>query len=110
MPEVERIWCVSKREALREIYIEALIGMGRCHEARREFEGAINWYKQALNVDELQEEVHRRIMHCYAAAGQRFRALAQYRRCENILEDELGLRPSFETRQLYERISGEGSG
>ena len=110
LPEVERIWCVSKREALREMYIEALIGMGRCHEARREFEGAVDWYRQALDVDELHEEVHRRIMHCYAEAGQRFRALAQYRRCEAILKAELGLRPSQETRRLYECISGEGSG
>ncbi|MFL7794558.1 MAG: tetratricopeptide repeat protein [Anaerolineae bacterium] len=110
LPEVERIWCVSKREALREMYIEALIGMGKCHEARREFEGAVDWYKRALDVDELQEEVHRCIMRCYTEIGQRFRALAQYRRCENILENELGLRPSQETRQLYERISGGGSG
>ncbi len=108
--EVERIWCVSKREALREMYIEALIGMGRCYEARREFEGAVDWYRQALEVDMLQENIHRRIMHCYIEAGQRSKALAQYYRCEGVLKDELGLRPSQETRQLYERISGEGPG
>jgi LuxR family maltose regulon positive regulatory protein len=110
LPEVERIWCVSKREALREMYIEALIGMGRCHEARREFEDAVDWYRQALEVDMLQEDVHRRIMHCYAEAGQRSKALAQYYRCEGVLKDELGLRPSQETRQLYGRISEEESG
>jgi LuxR family maltose regulon positive regulatory protein len=110
LPEVERIWCVSKREALREMYIEALIGMGRCYEARREFEGAVDWYRQALEVDVLQEDIHRRIMHCYTEAGQRSKALVQYYRCEGVLKDELGLRPSQETRQLYERISGRGSG
>jgi two-component SAPR family response regulator len=110
LPEVERIWCVSKRESLRDMYIEALLGMGRCYETRREFEYAVDWYRKVLTVDELQERVHRRIIHCYAEAGQRFRALDQYRRCEVILEKELGLRPSQETRQLYERISGGGSG
>ncbi|MBN1811604.1 MAG: tetratricopeptide repeat protein [Anaerolineae bacterium] len=110
LPEVERIWCISKREALREMYIEALIGMGRCHEARRDFEGAVAWYRRALEMDELREDIHCLIMRCYVEAGQRSKALAQYRHCEKILREELGLEPSLETRRLYEHISGVGSG
>jgi LuxR family maltose regulon positive regulatory protein len=109
LPEVERTWCVPRREALREMYIEALVGMGRCHEARREFEDAVDWYRRALEMDELREDTHRRIMHCYAEAGQRSKAMAQYRRCREILESELGLEPSLTTRQLYGHISGMGS-
>ena len=107
LPEVERVWCVPKREALREMYIEALIGMGRCHEARREFAGAITWYRRALEVDELREDVHRRIMHCYTEAGRRSEALAQYHRCQEILRRELNVEPSIETKRLYERIAGK---
>ncbi len=59
LPEANRVWCVPKREALREMHIETLIGMGRCHEAWREFAGAIGWYRRALEVDELREDVHR---------------------------------------------------
>jgi LuxR family maltose regulon positive regulatory protein len=110
LPEVERIWCISKREALREMYIEALIGMGRCHEARRDFEGAVAWYRRALETDDLREDIHCLIMRCYFEAGQRSKALAQYRHCERALKEELGLEPSLETRQLYEHISGVGSG
>ena len=110
LPEVDRLWCVSKREALREMYIEALIGMGRCHEARREFEGAIGWYRRALEVDELREDVHRRIMHCYAGAGRRSEALAEYHRCQEILRRELNIEPSIETKRLYERIAGKRPG
>jgi DNA-binding SARP family transcriptional activator len=109
LPEVGRSWCVPRREALREMYVEALVGMGRSHEAHREFGGAVDWYRRALEVDELREDVHRRIMHCYDQAGQRAKALAQYRRCQEILGQELGLEPSLETRQLYEQISGVGS-
>lgn len=110
LPEVGRDWCIPRREALREMYIEALIGVGRCHEARRDFEGAVAWYRRALEADELREDVHRLIMRCYVEAGQRSKALAQYSHCEAILQEELGLEPSLETRQLYERISGAGSG
>jgi len=107
LPEVQRVWCVPKREALWEMYLEALVGVGRCHEARREFEEAIGWYRRALEVDELREDVHRRIMHCYTGAGRRSEALAQYHRCQGILRRELDVEPAVETRRLYERIAGK---
>ncbi len=107
LPEVGRMWCIPKREALREMYLEALIGVGRCHEARREFEGAIDWYRRALEADELREDIHRHIMHCYAKAGRRSEALAQYQSCQEILKRELNIKPSIETRRLWERIARE---
>lgn len=110
MPEVERMWCVPRREALREMYIEALIGMGRSHEARRDPDGAVEWYRRALDADELREDVHRRIMQCYSQSGQRSKALAQYTRCVETLRDQLNLEPAMETQQLYERIAGVESG
>jgi len=110
LPEVERTWCVPRREALREMYVEALIGIGRCHELRQEFEAAVDWYRRALEADELREDVHRSIMRCYTEAGRRSQALVQYQRCQEILRSELGLEPSLETRQLYARIAEMGPG
>lgn len=92
------------------MYIEALIGIGRCHEARREFERAIGWYRRALEVNELREDVHRRIMHCYAESGRRSEALVQYHRCQEVLGRELDVEPSVETKGLYERIAGKRPG
>ena len=110
LSEVEREWCIPRRESLREMYIEALVGMGQCHEARQEFEDAADWYRQALAVDELREDIYRRIMQCYDAAGQRSKALVEYRRCQEVMGQELGLEPSLETRRLYARISGMSTG
>jgi len=107
LPEVERVWCVPKRESLREMYFGTLIEIGQRHETRKEFEKAIGWYRRALEVDELREDTHRRIIHCYFEAGQRSNALAQYRRCREILRRELDVEPSAETRKLYEKIAGK---
>jgi DNA-binding SARP family transcriptional activator len=104
---MERVWCVAKRETLREMHLEALIGIGRCHETRREFERAIRWYRRALETDELREDVHRRIMHCYAQADRRSEALAQYDRCQEILRYEIDVEPSTETKKLYKHIAGK---
>lgn len=107
LPEVERVWCVPKRESLRETYVEALVGVGQCHEARKEFEGAIEWYRRALEVNELREDIHRHIMRCYEEAGRRPEALEQYQKCKEILRRELGIDPSAETRKLYAEIAGK---
>jgi len=110
LPEAERVWCMPKREALQEMYIEVLIGIGQCHEARGDVERAIGWYRQALETDELREDIHRRIMHGYAEAGRRSEALAQYHTCREVLRRELGVEPSTETRELSEQIAGKRPG
>jgi len=110
LPEVERVWCVPKRETLRDMVIEALSGIGQHHAARRDFEQAAGWYRHALQLDELREDLHRHVMHCYAEAGRRAEALAQYRRCQEILERELSIEPSPETQALYAHIAGKKPG
>jgi two-component SAPR family response regulator len=109
LPEVKRLWCVPKREKLREVYIESLIGVGQCHEVRGEFEEAVEWYKRALALDEWREEIHRRVMHCYNQAGRSADALAQYHSCQEVLRRELNTKPSGETTRLYEEISRKGA-
>jgi ATP/maltotriose-dependent transcriptional regulator MalT len=106
LPEVDRAWCVPKREQLRNKYIEALIQSARCREARGAFEEAVAWYRRALEEDELREDVHRRIMQAYVEVGRRSDALAQYRDCRETLRRELGVEPSQETQRLYQEIVG----
>ncbi len=106
LPNVDRPWCISRREALRAGYVEALRELGRCHESRGAFQGAITWYRQALKVDELREDLHRSVMRAYAQIGRRSDAVAHYRQCQETLRQELGVEPSWETRNLYEKLSG----
>ncbi|MGD8966891.1 MAG: BTAD domain-containing putative transcriptional regulator [Anaerolineae bacterium] len=110
LPEVERAWVVVKRRELGDKYIEALVELGLCHEARGALEEAIDRYRQALELDELREDIHRRIMRTYADAGRRSDAIAQYRRFHNILRRELGIEPSRETTRLYQEITGRMAG
>jgi two-component SAPR family response regulator len=105
LPEANRVWYVATREACQEMYLDALIGIGRCREAQEEFGEAVAWYKRVLEVEELREDVHRRIMDCYTKMGRRSDAVAQYRRCREALLKELGLEPSPETETLYKRIA-----
>jgi LuxR family maltose regulon positive regulatory protein len=105
LSEAERVWCISRRATLQEMYLEALVGVGRCCEARKELEEAINWYRRSLEVDALQEDVHRHVMHCYIKAGRRADALAQYHCCRETLMQELHIETSPETDRLYRQIA-----
>jgi len=106
LPEVDRAWCVSKREALRQEHIEAMIELARCYEARGGFQEAISIYRQALARDELREDIHRNIMRAYAEVGRRSDALAQYDLCREILSHELGVEPSRKTKRLCQEVTG----
>ena len=106
LPEVERVWSVPKREELRQMLVEALVGVGRSFEARKDYDSAVEWYRKALDADALREDVHRRIMTSFAEAERRSDAVAQYLRCRELLRSELHIEPSAETRELYERIAG----
>ena len=55
-------------------------------------------------LDALSERAHRCLMRVRYLAGDRTGALQQYERCEAMLKDELGVRPSAQTEALYARV------
>ena len=52
---------------------------------------------EAISLDELSEELHRRVIRAHLDAGDRPAALRAYERCRAVLEEELGVSPSPET-------------
>jgi predicted ATPase/DNA-binding SARP family transcriptional activator len=65
---------------------------------------AVEHAQRRLQLEPLDEEGHRSLMRLYAQLGQRNQALRQFSECERILEEELGVTPAVETRQLFEEI------
>jgi LuxR family maltose regulon positive regulatory protein len=97
-------WCMPYREALRERYLEALDELARLLLARRQYRRTIQTLRHGLELDDLREEFHRRLMYTYALSGRRSQAVTQYERCAEILARELGADPSPQTTALYRRI------
>ena len=58
----------------------------------------INYARQSLTIDELDETMHRRLIAAYTVVGNRTAALRQFEECALILERELGVSPLAETR------------
>lgn len=76
------------------------------HEARGEFEPAINYARRWLALDTLHEPAHRALMRLYEQAGQHAAALRQYETLVRALSDELGAAPEPESETLHEAIRG----
>ncbi|MGB2983998.1 MAG: BTAD domain-containing putative transcriptional regulator [Candidatus Bipolaricaulia bacterium] len=97
-------WQFSESGALRQELAEVLERLSLLHENRGSLDQAIRFAHRRLEVQPMNESVHRRLMDLYTRSGQRASALAQFDACREILKTDLGIEPSEETVSLAERI------
>ncbi len=74
-----------------------------CAGARR-YDRAADFAVKQLEINPLEEAVHRRLMCLRIWAGQRGRALRDYERCVALLRREIDAEPEHETTELFEAI------
>jgi DNA-binding SARP family transcriptional activator len=102
-------WCIVERERLQGLYVRALAQLMAYNSSNADYDRAIDCARRILSCDPLREEVHRDLMRLHLNAGQPAAALRQYRQCEDLLRDELGVEPAPETRALLTPILGASS-
>jgi DNA-binding SARP family transcriptional activator len=105
--EVEQSWMVSARERLRRKFLKNLSWLGHYREQNDQWEKALECYEQGLEVDELAEELYRRLIMCYQRLGRKAEAISVYQRCKKTLSSALGIEPSSETKALHQKILTE---
>jgi hypothetical protein len=66
---------------------------------------AVTIAESAVQLDPFRETGHRLLVEAESARGDRGAALRAFNRCEQLLADELGVRPSPETMAILERVS-----
>ena len=97
-------WCLYERERLFLLYLSALGKLMVFHEVNGTCERGLTYGERILSRDNTREKVHRQMMRLYWLLGDRTAALAQYRRCVQILREELHLPPMEQTRHLYQQM------
>jgi DNA-binding SARP family transcriptional activator len=103
-------WCIFERERLRLRYLEALERLIRHHHARGEWTDAAAYGQRLLAHDALREHVHRAVIRCHLALGDRPAALRQFETCARLLRQELEVEPSAETLALAAEARGTEPG
>ena len=94
-------WSVSMHERLRSKYIHHLLEAGRYMEKYGDWEQAMRCYRKGIDVDDLVEVFHQRLMVCCLETRCQSEGLSVYRRCCQVLSIKLGLRPEPETESLH---------
>lgn len=97
-------WLTMQREWLRRQQLQALDLMVTVYEGLKDYDQALNYARQQLELDSFNEASHRALMRLLALSGQRGAALAQYHLCRELLHRELGIGPAPETEGLFNRI------
>jgi len=97
-------WCLIDRERLWLLHLDILKKLMVFHSLHGNYERALAYGQQILRQDATREGVHRHLMWLYWQAGDRGAALAQYKRCVQLLQEELGVAPMAQTTQLYQAI------
>jgi DNA-binding SARP family transcriptional activator len=97
-------WLTEPQARVRATWDEAMEALAQLH-ARCDAPAAAAAVLEALVAAEpLREGAHRALMACYAAAGERARAVAHYDALAAALARDLGTAPGRETRALVDAI------
>jgi len=97
-------WIDLKRESLRTYYMEILMTMARVYEEQEQPFQAMEYLKKAIQADHLYEEAYQNLMIVYADAGMVKAATGLYERWSQVAQNELGVEPAPETRNIYNKI------
>src|SRR5258706_2397969 len=111
LPSCYDEWIAPMREQLRQRCLRALGQLVALLERDDDYAAAIGVARRIIRHDALDEAAYRRLMRLLARSGDRAGALRVYHTCATALQRELGIAPSAETRDGYERLlHGEDAG
>lgn len=96
-------WSSEVRERLQVLTLGGMITLSELLLEENPME-SIRLTQQALLIDHAWEDAYRIQMKAYLAKGNRPMAIKTYKRCEEVLEEEFGLNPLPETKNLLKEI------
>ena len=102
-------WMLAEQRALDQEAADAYAHLTAYDAQRGDLKAAIASAEARLRIDPLNEAAHRELIRLHDRSGERDRAIQQFERLAQRLEEELGLAPSAETVAMVERIRGRGA-
>jgi len=97
-------WLLAERDRLHRVALKAHAQLAEIQSRRGAVDEAIQTAQSSLRIDNLQEPVHRMLMHLYMQSGDVVNALQQYETCARVLKRELRIEPDVETKALQREL------
>lgn len=97
-------WCLYEQQRLKGMLVTALERTLYRYQTNGQWYEAIDVGRRLLGFDPLLEHVHRDLMRCFCAIGDRPKAIQQFEICTKLLKREFRIEPMPETLALYAEI------
>jgi LuxR family transcriptional regulator, maltose regulon positive regulatory protein len=97
-------WMFAPRERLRSTFLRSVAQLSDLLQASHQYDALTQLNHRVLELEQLSEEVYRRLMQSLIAQDRHAEARQTYRRCEEALSRSLGMAPSPSTQELYTRL------
>jgi LuxR family maltose regulon positive regulatory protein len=98
------LWVDEQRTYYREQYLRLLESLAAVAETAADWQKAMHLAQLIVREDQFREDIHCLILRAHAAMGNRGAVKDHYEGLKRILESELGVEPSAETRKLYQQL------
>jgi DNA-binding SARP family transcriptional activator len=102
LPDWYEEWLVDEREGLRQIRLHTLEKLSAMLSEAGRHSDAIQAALAAIRLEPLRETAHRALIEAHLAEGNWSEARRQFRRCQRLLREELGVEPTASIRLLLE--------
>ena len=104
------VWLEQQRQRRRDRTHLSLVELAQMAEDARDWDDALSHAQELLALEPVSEAAHRRVIRLHYLAGDRAAALLAFDRCEQVLKDEVGARPSAQTLALLATLEQAGDG
>ena len=96
-------WVVLEREHLASLFEHHMARLMSLLEQENRWLEILDWAERWIKLGQKPEPAYRALMSAHAAKGDMSKVAASYERCVKSLK-ELGIAPSEETKELFERL------
>lgn len=97
-------WVEEQRTYYREQYLRLLEVLAGVAQKSEDWPRAMQLAKRIIQEDQFREDIHCIVMRAHAAMGNRAAVKEHYEGLKSLLEGELSVEPSSETKRLYQEL------
>lgn len=97
-------WCLNERERLLVLFLRGAEKYAQLSIATEAYHEAIYWCEKILEKDRTWEEAYRLLMYCYYMHNNRPQSLKWYKKCCDVLQEEIDVEPLAATKEMYKMI------
>jgi DNA-binding SARP family transcriptional activator/predicted ATPase len=101
-------WVTLERERLQALFEQRIHGLSQLLVEDGRWDDVTKWAERWISLGQAPEPAYRALMTAAAGRGDQAGVVAAFHRCVEALEEEVGVEPSPETLDIFEKLtSGE---